>query len=191
MPHKLAQVLIEGLEPDVGAPLVNALGVLDWMGDRYTVLVRPHLSAEDLLAAFVDSHTVGQIRKLAGPCLTATDRLCQQAKRLALKPRVVVRVLGNQPGVVRALVSDDRPALRSYPAPAVEEKRGNSAARGSQLPGERSSGLRPVSRVLLQRAQNDDAPRLRQVGPTQGAADWWLIPTVSSLGRASQTTHLQ
>ena len=65
VPHEAAQVLIEGLESDLGASLVEALWVLDRLRDGHAVLVPPHLSAEDLLAAFVDSHTVSQIRKLA------------------------------------------------------------------------------------------------------------------------------
>ena len=74
-PRKRTHVLIEGLESDLGASLVEALWILDRRRGRRATLVRSHLRAEDLLAPFVDSHAVGQVGELARRCLAAGNRL--------------------------------------------------------------------------------------------------------------------
>jgi len=75
VPREPAHVLIERLEANLSASLIEALSVLDRLRDRHAILVWPHLSAEDLPASFVHSHTIGQVGELAGLSPAATDRV--------------------------------------------------------------------------------------------------------------------
>ena len=105
--RELARVLLEGVESDFDASLVEALRVLDRLRDRHAILVWPHLSAEDLLAPLVHAHAVGQIGEFARLCLAAGDSVPQQLERLTLNRGLVVCVLGDQPGVVSAPLSNE------------------------------------------------------------------------------------
>jgi hypothetical protein len=107
VPLEPAHVLIERLEADLSASVIEALSVLDRRRDGNAILVWPHLSAEDLSASFVHSHAIGQVGELARRCLAAGGRVRQQFERLTLNRGLVVCMLGDQPGVVSALLSNE------------------------------------------------------------------------------------
>jgi len=55
----------------------------------------------------VHSHAVGEIGELARLCLAAGDSVPQQLECLTLSRGLVVCVLGDQPGVVSAPLSNE------------------------------------------------------------------------------------
>jgi len=72
VPRKPAHVLIERLEANLSASLIEARSILDRRRDGNAILVWPHLVPKTCCALF-HSHATGQVGGLPPFCLTAGD----------------------------------------------------------------------------------------------------------------------
>jgi hypothetical protein len=97
----------EHAEADRSATIVHALRITQAAGNKFPVL-RGHLGAVNLRPAARQPNPVSQVCKVGGGRITRRNGDFQQLEAPPLQRRVAIGMLGQQPGSVSALVSDQR-----------------------------------------------------------------------------------